>query len=375
MIIKQRLIFLTFSYFAMCCNVIGQTTDIFSYNIDFNWGDKDGNYILNSKEAILAGKPINYFSKPGLWADSNPHDHLKWYKDLGVNVIHSFAVSTNGYAWYNSQLVPPQPGLEFDFMTDLVELGHKEGLKVMGYFCIGANSRWCNENPDLCYDNRGTQIPFTDEYLDFLSLSIKDALVHTKMDGFMIDWVWEPSRDGNNGKWIEAEKNLYHELTGELFPGENNLTEEQRISYMRLSIDRCWRSIRHATTEVDEQAIIWLVSHRITHPYLSNSQMFREVDWLMNEMGSVDDILKIKDMIGDHTQLINCLSAGGIQDRNPNSVIEETIRQGMGLYGFTKPTNGNLLPSMEFYRNTPQDSLSGDDLIISALHNYYKKQD
>ena len=352
----------------------GQDMGIYSYCIDFNWGDRDGNYVLNSTESNLTGKPVNYFARPGLWAEAVPQDHLQWYKSLGVNVIQSFAVSTNGFAWYDSDVIPPQPGLKYDFMTELVELGHKEGLKVMGYYCIGANTRWCDVYPELCYDNRGMQIPFTDEYLDFLSLSIRDGLEHTKMDGFMIDWVWEPSREGNNGKWIEAEKDLYYQLTGDQFPGEDKITDAQRITYMRLSIDRCWRTISAAAKAVDETAIIWLVSHRIAHPYLANSQMFKEVDWLMNEMGSVEDILKIKDMIGEHTQLLNCLSAGGIKDRDPDVIIQETVRHGIGLYGFTKPTTGNVLPDMDYYHHTRKDSLKGDDLIISALHSYYKQK-
>ena len=369
----RKVVFFFFMLNCLGAILKGQEKQLHSYCIDFNWGDKDGNYLLNSDESRLVGKPVNYFARPGLWAGADPQDHFEWYKDLGVNVIQSFAVSSNGYAWYDSDLIPPQPGLKSDFMTELVELGHAEGQKVMGYFCVGANSRWCNENPDLCYDNRGMQIPFTIEYLDFLSMSIRDALDHTKMDGFMIDWVWEPDRTGTKGMWIKAEKDLYQELTGEVFPGESHLTEEQRIKYMRASIARCWRRIKEARDVEDKEAIIWLVSHRIAHPYLSNSLMFKEVDWLMNEMGSVEDILKIKGMVGHHTQLLNCLSAGGIRDRDPNQVIAETVKHGIGLYGFTKPQNGDLLPSMEFYETEVQDSLVGDNLIISALHQYFKQ--
>jgi hypothetical protein len=56
-----------------------------AYNIDYNWGP--------------GGK--HGFAKPGLWADANPVELVEWYETLGCNVIHSFGVSCNGYAWYN----------------------------------------------------------------------------------------------------------------------------------------------------------------------------------------------------------------------------------------------------------------------------------
>jgi hypothetical protein len=67
-----------------------------AYCIDFNWGE---------------GGP-NAFAAPGLWADASPAEHVKWYKDLGVNTIQTFIVSCNGYAWYKNGVVPPQARTE-----------------------------------------------------------------------------------------------------------------------------------------------------------------------------------------------------------------------------------------------------------------------
>jgi hypothetical protein len=50
-----------------------------AYDLDFNWGE---------------GGP-NAFAAPGLWADADPQEHIKWYKDLGVNVIQTLIVSCN----------------------------------------------------------------------------------------------------------------------------------------------------------------------------------------------------------------------------------------------------------------------------------------
>lgn len=109
----------------------GADYEIQAFCIDFNWG---------------AGGP-NGFAKPGLWADADPSEHVAWYKGLGASVIQTFCVSCNGYAWYKGGVVPAQPGLKHDFLTEVVTLGHKEGMKVMGYFCIGANTRWGQVHP------------------------------------------------------------------------------------------------------------------------------------------------------------------------------------------------------------------------------------
>ena len=72
-----------------------------AYCIDFNWGE---------------GGP-NGFAAPGLWADADPARHVAWYKGLGANVMQTFCVSCNGYAWYKHGAVPEQPGLKHDFLT------------------------------------------------------------------------------------------------------------------------------------------------------------------------------------------------------------------------------------------------------------------
>ena len=70
---------------------------------------------------------------------------------LGANVIQTFAVSCNGYAWYQGGKIPAQPGLKHDFLTEVVKLGHQKQMRVMGYFCVAANTRWAKTHPDLSY--------------------------------------------------------------------------------------------------------------------------------------------------------------------------------------------------------------------------------
>ena len=137
-----------------------------AFCVDFNWGP---------------GGP-NGFAPPGLWADADPEEHLAWYAGLGANVMQTFAVSCNGYAWYQGGKVPAQPGLRHDFTTRLVKLGHARGMEVMGYFCVAANTRWGKEHPDLSYGTPATfHLPLTDAYLNYLAEAITEAYIAAAM--------------------------------------------------------------------------------------------------------------------------------------------------------------------------------------------------
>ncbi|KPK43999.1 MAG: hypothetical protein AMK72_12620 [Planctomycetes bacterium SM23_25] len=330
-----------------------QIKDIKSYCIDFNWGP---------------GGP-NRFAKPGLWADADPAKHVAWYKAMGANVIQTFCVSCNGYAWYKNGTVPEQPGLKHDFLPEMARLGHREGMLVMGYFCIGANTRWGEEHPDLSYGTPSAyHIPYTDEYLAYLSTAIGDAVRKTGIDGVMIDWVWQPQRKSTGGKWLECEKELYAQLMGGAFPGEGTLSKEQEVAYGRKAIDRCWKTIRKAAKDANPKCIVWLTSNNPTHPHVVNSAMYKEADWLMNEGGDLKRINAVKPMIGRHTRLITCLANWNRQDAT--TVVPAALRAGVGLYGFAKPGADSLLP-LERLLERPVHQLRGDDRNIAVLARAY----
>lgn len=321
-----------------------------AYCIDFNWGD---------------GGP-NAFAAPGLWADADPEDHVAWYKSLGVNTIQTFCVSCNGYAWYKNGVVPEQPGLKHNFLREMVRRGHDENMQVMGYFCIGANTRWGLEHPELSYGTPSApHIPYTKSYLEYLDKAIRDAVGTTGINGFMVDWIWQPVRKATDWQWLSCEKDLYTELMGHDFPGEKELTEEQYLAYSRKAIDRCWKTIHTAAKETNPDCIIWLTCHTPTHPHVVNSEMFKEVDWLMNEAGDMESIEAVTSMTGPTTRLITCLAFWNKQD--PAVIIPRALEKGIGLYGFTKPLENSLLPSVENYLSKPVSELKGDEKNIAAL--------
>jgi len=236
-----------------------------AYCLDFNWAPTN-----------RRGRP---FAKPGQWAGADPAEHVAWYEAMGANVIQTFAVSTNGYAWYKDGFVPEQPGLKHDFLPEMVKLGHEKGMQVFGYFCAASNPRWAELQPEQSYGSPTTyHIPYTDDYLDYLSKSIYDAVKKTGMDGFMVDWLWMPKRESTKGKWLDSEKQLYRQLMGEDFPGEDELTQEQDLDYSRKAIERCWQAIRQAAKSADPDCIIWLTVNKMHHPHVTHSNMYKEVD-------------------------------------------------------------------------------------------------
>ena len=345
-----------------------------AYCIDFNWARKN--------------RAVKPFALPGQWADADPAEHVAWYRAIGANVIQTFAVSCNGYAWYKNGVVPEQPGLKHDFLRDMVRLGHEEGMLVFGYFCAAANVKWVMDNPELNYPQtiemkKGQPqslrekkcVVYTDEYLEYLSASIKDAVSTTGIDGFMIDWLWMPQRTsrrlGGNLDWIDAEKKLYEQLMGEPFPGRENLTSKRETEYSRKAIDRCWAAIHRAAKEANPNCIIWLTVSNLKHAHVQNTKMLRETDWLMNEGGAMEVGAHLKPMITPETKLISCLAAWNGKD--PTKVIPSAEAGGVGLYGFATPSPGRSagLVRLDKFMHKPFNALRADEKNISALARSY----
>ena len=326
-----------------------------AYCIDFNWGD---------------GGP-NAFARPGLWADADPNEHLAWYKSIGANVIQTFAVSCNGYAWYKDGVVPTQPGLKYDFLTEMVKLGHKENMMVFGYFCVGANTRWGQLHPDQSYGVPSDgHIPLTMKYNDYLCGAVADALKKTDMDGFMLDWFFHGPIHKTEIRWLDCEIEMWAELMDSPFPGKDKVTKQQELDFARRSVDRCWRHVRAAAKSAKPDCIIWLSLYNLNHQQVVNSNLVKEVDWLMNEGGTVEELVKTRKELG-RGNLINCLAAWNNAD--PRSAVPESLRAGFGLYGFTKPVTGSLLPSIDdYYLARDIDELTGDEANIAMLARAYR---
>ena len=236
--IKGLFFSLFVALFSGCSlNPVTPERPVQAFCIDFNWGPGGA----------------HGFAKPGLWADANPEEQINWYKEMGCNTIQTFAVSCNGYAWYKNGIIPEQPGLKYDFLTEMVKIGHTKNMKIFGYFCVGANNKWEDDHPDLCYRMDGQQIPFTTQYIDYLCSSIEDAIRKTAMDGFMIDWFYNPGGGKDplpQLRWLPCEQVMYQELMNQPFPGQDKITPEINLDFRRKAIDRLWEQIRKRTKKV-----------------------------------------------------------------------------------------------------------------------------
>ncbi|MDR0757416.1 MAG: hypothetical protein LBF85_06190 [Tannerella sp.] len=323
-----------------------------AYCIDYNWGEGGA----------------HGFARPGLWADADPEAHVRWYADLGCNVIQSFAVSCNGYAWYKNGIIPEQPGLKHDFLTEQVRLARPLGMKVIGYFCAGANNKWEEDHPDLCYQMDGQQIPFTQQYLDYLCASIDDAIRKTGIDGIMLDWFYNPG-GGRSPlpplRWLPCEQEMYRELTGEDFPGTDSMTAETELSFRRKAIDRAWKQIRETAKRAKSDCIIWLTAYEVNSEEYQGNSVLKEVDWLMNESGDIERTQAMQSLVGTHTKLITCLANWNGQ--NPLETVPDALARGIGIYGFTKPVAGSAMPPVDTYLAARLDTLQGDALNIAVL--------
>ena len=217
-------------------------------------------------------------------------------------------------------------------------------MLVLGYFCAGSNTRWGQAHPELSYGFPSEpHIPYTDEYLAYLDAAIRDAVGKTGIDGFMMDWLRMPtSRKSNGGRWLDCEKKLYTQLMGEPFPGEKELPAAKMTEYGRRAVDRCWETIRKAAKETNPNCIVWLTCCDIHDPHIVNSRALKETDWLLNEAGDLKRTADAKKMIGPHTRLITCLADWNKQD--PMQIVPAALKEGIGLYGFTKPGPDSLLP-------------------------------
>lgn len=332
--------------------------------IDFNWV-----YDPATKQSR--------FAPPGHFAQADPEEHIRWYHDLGANVVQTFAVSCNGYAWYKHGFVPPQPSLKYDFLTEMVKLGHRRGMLVMGYFCVGANSKWGADHPDLSYGAPSVyHIPFTDAYLDYLSKSMADAMRKTGMDGYMIDWVWNPQAKLRASGWLPAEKRLFEQLTGRSFPANGQPDSESMLAYERKAIARCWIRIKETRDRVHPHCIVWLSCNDLSNPTVAGSRMLKEVDWAMNESPDPKLYRLGKQMVGVKTRMIQ--NVVGWLGHDAEKFLSDPAHRHLDLYGFATPRANSLLPPVKDYLAKPVSCFAGSDKVsvndrnIAALARFYR---
>ncbi|MEN6495189.1 MAG: hypothetical protein ABFD16_12990 [Thermoguttaceae bacterium] len=301
------------------------TKPVKAFCVDFNWGPRGA-------------------APAGMYAAADPAEHVRWYQDLGANTIQTFCVSYNGYAWYPSEVAPVIPGLAHpDFLGEMVRRGHAAGMRVMGYFTLGANPVWEKQHPDEVHgaDSDYIKIPMTRPYLDYFCRSVQDALKKTGIDGFMIDWV----RPTQHQKWLECERQMYRELTGEAFPASGSPSPQATLRFDQLALERAWREIKAATTAV-RPTILWTNHPFIAkeYPVWTGHRLLQEADWVLNEAPELEHLDWLRKQVGPKTLIVQNLCGWKGHDATMWKKLDTSV---FGLYGFAKADPQTTLPSKE----------------------------
>ena len=318
------------------------TSPVKSFCIDFNWGEK-------------------HVAEPGLYAQADPREHVRWYQDMGVNTLQTFCVTYNGYAWYPSDVAPVTPGLRSpNFMGDMVELGHKAGMNVLGYFCLGGNIYWEQKHPDLVHGSylKDFKTPFTLEYLEYTCRSIEDALKKIDMDGFLIDEF----RPIQHPRWLDCERTMYRELLGEKFPASGHPSKEAVAEFDRRAVERAWRLIKWVVYGTRRVVIF------TNQPFMDRdlaawegNQMLKEADWILNETPDLKWLSWMRQQVGPNTLIVQNLCGWEGHDA---SVWRQVDTKSYGLYGFAKADEKTTLPSA---KNSP--NASNVRILREAFHS------
>jgi hypothetical protein len=340
---------------------------------------------IQANDKITDDEPMRTFTldfawaKPGQFADADPKEHIKWYADLGCNTLTIVSMGLSGYAWYKNGVVPEQPGLKCDFMTEMVKLGHQKKMKVFGYVCPGINLRWQKEHPDLCYQKGKEQlIPYTQTYLNDLCTYIEDAIKKTDMDGLMVDWFHNPG-GGKNPlpplQWLPCEQEMYQELMDEPFPGKEKMTPEIELVYRRKAIERAWQRMKTTAKRVKPNCIIWLSSYEINSEEYKETSLLKEIDMLQSEFGDPQGIQKIRNLLSPETKLVMCTA--NIKGKEQLlKIISGAEEQKFGINDFAQPHVNSLRYPISFYLSKPIDDFKdkdSGDLHIAILARVFNR--
>ena len=87
------------------------------YCFDFNWVDK----------VDRAGKPLADYSK------LSAKDHIDQLVAMHADSLMVFTMSISGYMFYDSKVGKRHPGLHYDYLKDMIRMGHEKGIAMELY--------------------------------------------------------------------------------------------------------------------------------------------------------------------------------------------------------------------------------------------------
>ncbi len=194
------------------------------------------------------------------------------------------------------------------------------------------------------------------------------------MDGIMLDWFYNPGGGKDPMpplRWMPCEQVMFKELMNKSFPGKDKITPDIELDFRRRAIDRAWKQIREITKKTKPHCIIWLTAYDVNSKEYAGSTLLKEVDWLMNEAGDISRTKAMRKLVRSDTKLITCLADWNKQD--PAEIVPVAIKEKVGLYGFTKPVIGSMMPPVDYYLSKSIESLKGDERNLAVLARAYNK--
>ena len=215
-----------------------------------------------------------------------------------------------------------------------------------------------------------------DPYLDYLCRSMEDAIRRTGLDGYMVDWLWNPNPELRKNGWIDAEKKLFSQLLAKPFPASGTPSPEDLLAYERKAIERCWTRIRETRDRTRRDCILWLSVSNLTDPTIAGSLPLRETDWVLNEAPNPEYYERGRKMAGAHTRVLQNL-VGWVQ-HDAKHYLADPRNRNRDFYGFAEPRDKSLPLPVADYLAKPVEAFNGKDSIdvndrnIAALARFYR---
>ena len=294
-----------------------------SFQVDFNW---------------YQSRP----TPPGMFADSDPEEYVRYNRELGCNNLWTYATTYNGYAWFDSHTAPKMPGLKGNFTAETTEIAHRMGMTCFAYVCLADNPYWIERNPKVARVDEGMfRMPLSDWYLDYVGSVIDEVLEQVPaLDGIAIDW-FRGASVLERSEWIPDEKKLYRELMGEdVVPGKTSVYDI--VEYERRSIARAWDRLAPKIHGLGKK--IW-TNHpfdKVLDPVWQGQRLLKEADYILNEspdFALLDWILSQK---GRETTVVQNLCGWPGHD---NRKLDTILDKGLGWFGFAAADPETCLPS------------------------------
>lgn len=109
------------------------------YCFDFNWVDR----------IDPSGKPLSDYRR------LSAEDHIRHLVEMKADSLMVFTMSISGYMFYDSKVGERHPTLGYDYLREMVRLGHEKGIAMELYLptmwadrLIQKNPSWGIRNPD-----------------------------------------------------------------------------------------------------------------------------------------------------------------------------------------------------------------------------------